>query len=138
LKATEADAKTAAPHAIGTEPWTTAKIIDQFQTDLARAHKYVVNAEFGHTLIVAKYYEMAEYLMFRIPVYRPIPPFQIDVRDLSPNLKRELAGLKRLDTSMFWRVTKMAVACIFENLNFDYFHRSVMRHLKIQFIGEEN
>jgi hypothetical protein len=120
------------------DPWTKAKLIDAFEIELARAHDYITDQEFGHTLIVAKYYKMADYLMYRIPVYKPVPSFDIDIRDLSPKLKRELIELKRLDPPGFWHVAKMAVACIFENLDFEYFHPNVMRYLRIRFVdGEE-
>jgi hypothetical protein len=48
------------------ERWTTAKIIDEFITALSLAYALIVNREFGHTLIIPKYYERAAYLMYRI------------------------------------------------------------------------
>ncbi|MGB7956337.1 MAG: hypothetical protein WCF23_20380 [Candidatus Nitrosopolaris sp.] len=75
--------------------------------------------------ILFKYYEKAADLMYRIPLDRPVSFFDIDLADLSPHLKRELAELKRSDVMIFWYVVRIAVAHIFENINFDYFHRSV-------------
>ena len=72
--------------------------------------------------------------MYRIPLDRPVPFFDIDLQDLSTQLKHQLAELKKSDARMFWYVIKIAVAQIFENINFDYFHRSIMRHLKIRFL----
>jgi len=116
------------------ERWTTAKIIDELITDLALANAPIVNAEFGHTLIIPKYYDRAAYLMYKIPLYKPKPAFEIELPDLTHKLKRELSRLKLLDQSIFWYVSKMAVTCIFENIDFDYFHRNVMQHLKIRFV----
>ncbi len=117
-----------------TIPWTTAKIKDELVTELALATVYVMNEQYGCTYILFKYYEKAAYWMYRIPVYRPPPIFDIDLRDLSTKLRHELAELKKSDGGMFCYVIKTAVAHIFENINFEYFHRSVMRHLKITFI----
>jgi hypothetical protein len=116
------------------EAWTSAKIIDELIDDLARAHAYVVEKEFGYTIIVPKYYERAAYLVYRIPLQRPRPPFDIELSDLRLSVKREFAELKKIDPPTFRYVTKMAVSAIFENVNFEYFHRSVMRHLKVRFI----
>jgi hypothetical protein len=115
-------------------PCTTAKIIDSLVTDLALACAYIQNEQHGCTYIVFKYYEKAVYWMYRIPVYKPVPFFDINVMDLSSKLKHELAELKKSDPMMFWYVVKVAVAHIFENVNFEYFHRSVMRFLKIRFV----
>jgi hypothetical protein len=117
---------------------TTAKIIDSLVTELALACAYSQNEEHGFTYIVFKYYEKAAYCMFRIPVYKPVPFFDIDLQDLSRQLKHQLAELKKSDARMFWYVIKIAVAHIFENINFEYFHLSVMRFLKIRFIRRKN
>ncbi|MDP9289509.1 MAG: hypothetical protein M3P08_15110 [Thermoproteota archaeon] len=116
-------------------PWTTAKIIDQFVTELALAHRYIRNEDYGFVLIFPAYYFQAQELMYRIPVYRPEPPmFEIDVKDLSCQLQCELADLKKLDRRMFDYVVKIAVMHIFENIRFDYTHQSVMPNLRIRFV----
>jgi hypothetical protein len=72
--------------------------------------------------------------MYRIPLARTVLFFDIDLDDLSIKLTHELAELKKPDPRMFWYVVKIAVVHIFENINFEYFHRSVMRDLKIRFV----
>lgn len=117
-----------------TIPWKTARIKDELVTELALATTYLKIDHHGFTYIVFKYYEKAAYWMYRIPVYRPLPPFDIDLQDLSTKLRHELAELKKSDPRIFWYVVKISVAHIFENINFEYFHRSVMRDLKIRFV----
>ena len=116
------------------EAWTTAKIIELIAY-LARAYAYVVDRQFGHTVIVLKYYERAAYLVRRIPPQRSTPPFDIELSDLRLSVKRELAELRKIDPPMFRYVRKMAVSAIFDNISFEYFHRSVMRLLHLCFVN---
>lgn len=117
-----------------TIPFTAAKIKDQLITELALATIYSKDEKNGITYILSKYYEKAAFMMFRIPVYQPVPPFEIAIEDLSLQLKHELADLGRSDQRMFHYIVKMAVVHIFENIHFEYFHSSVMRFLKVEFV----
>ena len=116
--------------------FTLIKIKEQLVTELALANTYVRDAKTGITYILFKYYEMAAYLMYRIPIYQPIPTFDIFVEDLSSQLKHELADLIKSDQKTYHYIVKMAVSHIFENINFEYFHSSVMRFLKVRFVSE--
>lgn len=116
-------------------PFTLAKIKEQLITELAIATIYG-DAKTGITYIFSKYYGKAAYLMYRIPIHQPIPSFDIDIEDLSSQLKHELADLKRSDRRMYYYIIKMAVVHIFENIHFEYFHSSVMRFLKVRFVSQ--
>ena len=118
-------------------PWSTAKMIDELISELARANIYIENQECGSIRIIPKYYSRAQEIMYRIPVYRPDPPiFEIDVKDLSCQLQSELADLKKSDPRTFDYVVKLAVMHIFENISFNYTHQSVLPDLKIRFIDK--
>jgi hypothetical protein len=114
--------------------WSTAKMKDELVTQLALASVCTKNDQFGFTHVLFKYYERAAFWMYRIPLARTVLFFDIDLDDLSIKLTHELAELKKPDPRMFWYVVKIAVVHIFENINFEYFHRSVMRDLKIRFV----
>jgi hypothetical protein len=72
---------------------------DGLVIEVALATAYVKNEHNGITYIIFKYYEEASYWMYRIPLYRPVPSFDIDLTDLSPQLKDELGELKKFDPS---------------------------------------
>jgi hypothetical protein len=110
--------------------WTTQKLIDELFLHLMRVSEIVTNEE-GEKIEVRKYYRRATELEKRIPIARPPPKYVIDKSDLNERLRREL-----LDdiTSNGWRqhVLKEAVGRIFENLNFEYYHLSIARNLKVR------
>ena len=66
--------------------------------------------------------EQAIHLMYRIPVYTPIPPFIIDSSHLEKDVYNDLIGL---DEECRNSVVKEAIGKIFENLNSEYFLWSV-------------
>jgi len=75
-----------------------------------------------------KYERQAKDLIYRIPIYRPVPTYVIDKKNLTERLIRELQsyGLRERD-----ELLKTAVGRIFENINERYFIQSVKRLLKI-------
>ncbi len=110
------------------ERWTTEKLIDELFLHLARVSEQVSND--GQTIRVKKYYHRAWELSRRIPVWRPTPEFVVDIVDLSERLLKELQDV----TSNEWcdYVLKQAVGRIFENLDFEFYHQSVARLLRIK------
>ena len=94
------------------ECWPTEKLIDELFLHLARVSEQISND--GQMVRVKKYYHRAWELIRRIPVWRPIPEFVVDIADLSEILLKELQDA----TSNEWRdyVLKQAVGRIFENL----------------------
>jgi hypothetical protein len=75
-----------------------------------------------------KYYDQARYLIYHIPVYRPIPPFKIWLSDLTDRMKDEFKGLNK-KTLKF--VLKQSVGRIFEDIDASYYHTSISRLLEI-------
>jgi hypothetical protein len=103
------------------EHWTTGRLIDETYLELMRV------VRIHGTSSVKKYQDQAKYLMYRIPVYRPSPPFNVNVIDLTPKLRQEL---ERLDDESLDSVMKEAIGRIFKNINERYFLLSVKKLLK--------
>jgi hypothetical protein len=96
------------------EAWSTGRLIDELFLELDNVKK--INEKSG--LTKRKYEEQAKWLMHRIPVYRPAPPFIINLSDLSTRIKEELADL---DDNILDYVLKESIASIFEVINQRYF-----------------
>jgi hypothetical protein len=94
---------------------TTERLIDEIFLHLARKTKYV---------------EQTRYLLYRIPVYKPIPEFIVFISDLYDALKQELDAL---DDHALNRVMREAIGRLFENENQKYYLLSVKRLLRWRF-----
>ncbi len=103
------------------EHWTTSRLIDETYLELMRA------VRIHGTSSVKKYQDQAKYLMYKIPVYRPSPSFNVNVIDLTPKLRQELESL---DDESLDSVMKEAIGRVFENINERYFLLSVKKLLK--------
>jgi hypothetical protein len=106
------------------EYWTTTRLIEELYLHLMRV---IIN----HDSPKRKYKEQAMYLMYRIPVYRPTPPFIIGVQDLGDKLKAELEAL---DHESLNDVLKDAIGRIFESINERYYLLHVKKVLKWKFV----
>jgi hypothetical protein len=120
-------------------PWTSAKIAEDLAFLLCTIFSATVDEKTGDILIAHRYYDQAEKILYRIPVWKPPPPFLIDLFDLTKKIKQELKDLRKSDPRIFESVVKKAVEIIFENINAKYYHLSVARHLRVKFVrGETN
>jgi hypothetical protein len=99
-------------------PWTTKKLEQELYLDLMK----VRNGE-NHR----KYEGQAKHLMYKIPVYKPVPSFIINLGDLSNKVKVEL---RSLDAKSLNYVMKEAVCRVFENIDECYFLLNVKKLLK--------
>jgi hypothetical protein len=77
------------------------------------------------------YQKQAYDLMYKIPVYKPAPFFEIKISDLSEQVKRELADRWNYKPEIDY-ILKEAVGRIFANLDERYFLLSVKRLLKVR------
>jgi hypothetical protein len=77
------------------------------------------------------YEKQAAYLMYRIPIYRPTPFFEIKISDLSKQVKKELDDRWKYKREIDY-ILKEAVGRIFANLDELYFLLSVKRLLKVR------
>src|SRR5215203_3965971 len=106
-----------------TDVWSPAKIIDELQLCLITT--------FEKDNFNRKYLKKAEYLIYRIPLFRPIPPFEINISDLTPKLEKELASI---DKNTLDYVMKESIGRLFEEINQEYFYLNVRKLLKWRFV----
>jgi hypothetical protein len=111
--------------------WTTEAFVDELFLCLAGVKEYVTNKENSKQVTVRKYYHQARNLMKWIPIAKPSPPFVIYISDLTPNVKDRLDELARTYKDTLTYILKQSVGRIFENLDFDYYHLSIARNLKV-------
>ncbi len=114
------------------DEWTTERLAEETFLDFARAEAKISNDE-GESIIVSKYYRQAKEKMFYIPVTEPPIPIIVNISDLSPKVREELESLcTKGDMETFSYVLRAAVGKIFENVNFEYYHGSVMKNLIVR------
>ncbi len=113
--------------------WTTEAFIDELFLCLAGVKEIITNDEsYGKQITVRKYYRQARDLMKWIPVAKPSPRFVVYFSDLTPNVKDRLDELARTYKDTLTYILKQSVGRIFENLDFDYYHLSIARNLKVR------
>ncbi len=73
-----------------------------------------------------KYYERAEFVLYRINIWNPCTPpvFIINISDLTKQLQYELEQLKLLSSEQFDRVVTEVLQSIMEGVNQRYYHIS--------------
>jgi hypothetical protein len=119
--------------------WSIECTVDELQLDLCRAKEeimidrgfYVNGKRSVKTLIIKKYYRQARELMKWIPIARPSPEFVINASDLSTEVIKELSVRADNPDAMGY-ILKQAVGRIFENLDFNLYHLSIARSLKVR------
>jgi hypothetical protein len=79
------------------------------------------------------YQKKAFDLIYKIPVYRPTPCFEIKISDLSASVKRELDLIWTHKRELDF-ILKQAVSRIFANVNERYFLLSVKHLLQVRLI----
>jgi hypothetical protein len=102
------------------EPWTTERVKDELHYYLERFKDKNNNR---------KYEEQARRLIYKIPIYRPTPPFIVDKKDLSTRLIIELQGSAEKTRN---EILKSAVGRIFENIDERYYIQSVKKLLNVE------
>ncbi|HEY9386336.1 MAG TPA: hypothetical protein VIP70_04805 [Nitrososphaeraceae archaeon] len=112
--------------------WTIECLIDEVFLNLASTKETITNYK-GRTITVRKYYNQARQLMQWIPIAKPPPDFIINISDLtSSKLKEEIVNLVHHPKTMQHVITQ-GVGRIFENLDFDYYHLSIAKNLRVRF-----
>jgi hypothetical protein len=79
------------------------------------------------------YEKQANELMYRIPIYRPTPFFEIKISDLNEQVKKELDDRWDYKKEIDY-IVKEAVGRIFSNINEAYFFLSVKRLLRVRLV----
>jgi hypothetical protein len=127
--------------------WTTGRFIDEFFLDICKATNEIKlicdHGISGKAIHYRKYYRQAISKFFRIPLTEQDPkseeeavPFIIDFNDLSSRVQCEFLQYCRLYSDREVRILlKLIVISIFENLDWNYTHMSVMKKLRVKIIG---
>jgi len=118
------------------EEWSNGYFKDQFFLCLIKTKSDTNNGVF---LSDRKYYKQAIDLMYRIPLTEQYPkskeeavPFVINLSDLSPRVKTELKHYCKLyNKRQVTLLLKEVVMRLFENIDYEYAHLSVMRKLRV-------
>ena len=107
--------------------WTTERLKEEAFLSLSRV---LVN-EAGESVTVRKYYRQAREKMYWIPI--STIPFIIHISDLSDKVRNELDDYcKTVNKGSFTRILKEIAGKFFENLDFEYYHGSIMKNLKVR------
>jgi hypothetical protein len=102
------------------EEWTSNRLIEEPYICLMKSP-------------ATDYQKKASELMYRIPVWRPNPCFEIKISDLSDQVKKELDSIWRYKRQLHY-ILKEAVSRIFANVNDRYFLLSVKRLLQVRLV----
>ena len=112
--------------------WTTERLKEEFFLSLASATDKIYN-EKGMAVTVRKYYAQARFKMNLIPVAKATPPFVIYWSDLTPRVQEDFTKyLKDIDKKKLSIFLKEVAGRFFENLDFAYYHGSVMKCLCVR------
>jgi hypothetical protein len=114
------------------EYWTTECLVDQLFLNLCSSRQTITNDK-GRTITVRKYYRQARELMKWIPIAKlSSNEFVIYISDLTPTVRKEIESIANSPKILRYILTQ-AVGRIFENLDFEYYHLSVARNLRVRF-----
>ena len=114
------------------EKWTIERIVDEVFLNLAGKTEIVTIARHYRSIPVKKYYRQARDLMKWIPIAKPSPDFIINICDLTPKVRKEIESISVYRDTLQYVLTQ-AVGRIFENLDFEYYHLSIARNLRVRF-----
>ena len=114
------------------DKWTIERIVDEVFLNLAGIKELITIEENGRSIPVKKYYRQARELMKWIPIARPSPEFVINIGDLTRKVTREIESICAYHETLQYVITQ-AVGRIFENLDFEYYHLSIARNLRVRF-----
>jgi hypothetical protein len=113
------------------DKWTTECLIDEVFLNLAGTKEIITIEENSRSIPVRKYYRQARDLMKWIPIARPSPEFVINICDLTPKVRKEIESIICYPKSLKYVITQ-AVGRIFENLDFEDYHLSIARNLRVR------
>ncbi len=122
--------------------WTTERLKDEFFLCLTSVREIIVPIESKDNLskphksksvTIRKYYRQAREIIYLVPRWIPSPAFIIYLSDLNSRVRREFTEYCRdsneRNVTLF---LKDVTGRFFENLDYEYYHGSVMRVLKVR------
>jgi hypothetical protein len=112
--------------------WTTERLKEEFFLSIAST-KEIVTIGTGIPVTGEKYYRQAKEKMYLIPIAKPSIPFIIKFSDLSLRVRQEFHDYcGENDEKHIGLFLKEIAGRFFENLDFEYYHGSVMRNLRVR------
>jgi hypothetical protein len=111
------------------EVWTYSQIESKLNSEIRFGKEYNKKQREEST-INEKYLKMADYWMHKIPLYQPTPVMEIDLQDLSVELRKQMANSPD-DKIRVWM--NKAVGAVFDEVNSTYYRASVHKLLRIKF-----
>jgi hypothetical protein len=113
------------------DQWTTECMVDELFLNLCDTKETITNNN-GRSITVRKYPREARELMKWIPIVRLVlNEFVVNVSDLTPRIRQELKSISKTPSTLRYVLTQ-AVGRIFENLDFEYYHMSIARSLRVK------
>jgi hypothetical protein len=108
------------------ELWSLSYTKDELTFQLSSANEFTIDKNNSHIHITHKYYDRAEFVLYRINTWNPSNPpvFIINCADLSQVLQNELKQLKESNIGLFDRVVTDAIQSLMEAINQRYYHIS--------------
>ena len=111
-------------HKVSDEVWTTAAVKDELTFQLSSASSFKIDENTQAIHITHKYYDQADFVLYRINVYSSPPVFIIKRSDLTPKLQSNLEQLYKSCPYTFDRLVTDTVQTILEGVNKRYYHVS--------------
>ena len=114
--------------------WSNSYLVDRLKLHLATVE--ISNKDYNDNLgdirvfnlESRKYYNRAHHFL-KIGAFKPVPPFVINLSDLTPRLIKELYGLENYDRRF---VLKQSVGRMFEDIDFELYHNSISKVLRVE------
>jgi len=114
------------------DKWATECLVDEVFLNLAAIKEIITIEEKSRSIRIKKYYRQARELMKWIPIARPSSEFVVYIGDLTPKVRKEIESIISYPKTLQYVITQ-AVGRIFENLDFEYYHFSIARNLRVRF-----
>lgn len=126
--ASPSTSSTAADNNNTADDWTLEFLIDELKQHLAKVIDPVANSVNQQQFDIRKYYHRAHHYL-KASAFQPIPPFVIDLEDLSPRIIRELYQVDRDDCVY---ILRQAVGRIIEDVNSKIYHNCISKILTVK------
>jgi hypothetical protein len=115
--------------------WTTERLKEESFICLSNVKEKLYNEE-GRSVTVRKYYAQARYKIYLIPVAQPAPSFVICFSDLSSRIQEAFTEFCRNNNERnVMLFLKDVAGKFFENLDYAYYHGSVMKCLRVRLVS---
>jgi hypothetical protein len=104
------------------EPWTTNYIKDELTFQLSSTKSSLIDEKTQEIHTINKYHKLAEFVLYRINLYRPSSEFLINRSDFTPRLQNELERSHKASPKIFEKIVTESVKTILEGVNQRYYH----------------